>query len=85
MLNDKINDSYGIIYAMSNFVSPNIGSYLYENLQLSWPLLCNYIGIMNFLFAIYLFIFNCGPNFLNEDKIFQKELEKLRGKTQVED
>jgi hypothetical protein len=70
MLNDKINDSYGIIYAMSNFVSPNIGSFLYENLQLSWPLLCNYIGIMNFLFAIYLFIFNCGPNFLKEDKIF---------------
>lgn len=32
MLNDKINDSYGIIYAMSNFVSPNIGSFMYENL-----------------------------------------------------
>jgi hypothetical protein len=32
MLNDKINDSYGIIYSLSNFVSPNIGSFLFENL-----------------------------------------------------
>mmetsp|Transcript_31724 Transcript_31724/g.48629 ORF Transcript_31724/g.48629 Transcript_31724/m.48629 type:complete len:102 (-) Transcript_31724:628-933(-) len=29
-LNDKINDAYGLIYALSNFVSPYVGSLLYS-------------------------------------------------------
>lgn len=30
-LNDKINDSYGFIFALSNFISPNIGASLIDN------------------------------------------------------
>jgi hypothetical protein len=29
-LNDKINDSYGLIYSFATFISPNIGSYMQE-------------------------------------------------------
>ena len=29
-LNDKVNDAYGLIYALANFVSPLMGTFLYN-------------------------------------------------------
>lgn len=29
-LNDKVNDAYGLIYALANFVSPLVGTFLYN-------------------------------------------------------
>ena len=77
-LNDKINDSYGFIFALSNFISPNIGASLIDNYKLNWRDICDYVANFNFIFAILLFIFNCGPFFIQENSIFNKNLAELK-------
>jgi hypothetical protein len=77
-LNDKINDSYGFIFALSNFVSPNIGALLIDNYKMDWRDICDYVAYFNFIFAFFLFVFNCGPFFLKENSIFVQKLILLK-------
>ena len=77
-LNDKINDSYGFIFALSNFVSPNIGALLIDTYQMDWRDICDYVAYFNFIFAFLLFIFNCGPFFKRENSIFIRKLLDLK-------
>ena len=73
-LNDKINDAYGFVFALSNFISPNIGASLIDNYKMDWRDVCDYVANFNFFFAILLFVFNCGPFFISENSIFKRKL-----------
>lgn len=75
-INDKVNDAYGFVYAASSFVSPLVGSMLYE--ALGSELACDYWAFMNFGVAGILFIFNCGIFVFSEHKAFAKKLAELR-------
>lgn len=75
-LNDKINDAYGLIYALSNFVSPIIGAALEK--QFGQRSTCDYTAFMNLSLGILFFVFNCGPFVFQENKKFNQQLEKLK-------
>ena len=77
-LNDKCNDAYGLIYALSMFVSPLIGSNL--NSSFGPRATCDYIAYTNFASAIILLLFNCGPFVFSENRKFQDKLDELRAK-----
>jgi len=57
-LNDKINDAYGFIYALSMFISPLIGSQLYTKYGPREG--CDYVAFADVCIGIFLAIFNCG-------------------------
>ena len=82
-LNDKVNDAYGLIYALSNFVSPLIGSAM--ETSLGPRATCDYIGFANIGLAGFLFIFNCGPFVFSENSRFNKALAELRGELNEEE
>ena len=66
MLNDKCNDAYGFIYALSMGLSPLIGSYLEGN---SGPrTTCDQVALFNFGLGAVFFVFNCGFNVFFENK-----------------
>ena len=75
MLNDKVNDAYGFVFATSNFLGPNIGTWLYTR----WGprTTCDIIALTNFAFALILFIFNCGPFVFQENIRFQRMIKEL--------
>ena len=58
-LNDKINDIYGFFYAVSQFISPIIGSKLY--VLYGARSACDLVALMNVILGIIFFVFNCGP------------------------
>ena len=72
-LNDSVNDCYAIFFATSMAVSPYIGSYLVK--YFGQVHTSNYVGFFNIGFAIFLFLFNCGPFVMSENRRFVKKLE----------
>lgn len=74
-LNDKINDSYGFVYAISMFVSPLIGSSLF--LKYESQTTCDIVAAANLGLAVFCFIFNCGFFVFSENRTFKKALEAL--------
>lgn len=95
-LNDKVNDSYGFVFALSQFIAPNVGSYYYEAVnpddkinvdgsEARMPNITDKSMIVNFIFAGILFIFNCGPFVFSENRAFQQRLEELRLKNVPEE
>ena len=79
-INDKVNDAYGVIYAMSNFVGPLAGSYIYE--AIGGRATSDYMALMNFVLFIVLFVFNCGPFVMQEHKVFISKLNELKEKAE---
>jgi hypothetical protein len=75
-INDKCNDVYGLVYALSTFVSPLAGSALYN--MFGPRLTCDYVAIMNIITFLILFIFNCGPFVYRENREFLAKLAKLK-------
>ena len=73
-LNDKINEAYTLIFAISSFFSPLIGSKMYLNYGFRTTF--DIIAGINVIFAIILFTFNCGFNVWNENRVFCEYLEK---------
>jgi hypothetical protein len=67
-LNDAVNDAYGLLYSLSNFVSPLIGTFLRD--KFGSPQGTDYIMYANILIALILFIFNCGPFVFAEERKF---------------
>ena len=49
------------------------------------PLITDISMIFNFAFALFLFIFNCGPFVYSENRAFQKRVEDLRLKNVPEE
>ena len=72
-LNDKVNDVYAFIYALSEFISPLIGTMLYK--QLGQRITCDYLAFFNLTYALILFIFNCGTNVFAENRHFTQKLK----------
>ena len=68
VLNDKVNDAYGMAYALSQFVGPLIGGTLCDTFGPKET--GDYIAGFNVVFALILFVFNCGPRVFSEDRIF---------------
>ena len=79
-INDKVNDAYGVIYALSNFVGPLAGSYIYE--AVGGRVTSDYIALMNFVLFIVLFVFNCGPFVMQEHRVFIEKLNELKEKAE---
>lgn len=63
-----MNDAYGLIYALSQFVSPIVGSQLYT--YFGARVTCDYVALLNFGFFVVLFLFNCGPFVFSENRQF---------------
>ena len=63
-LNDKVNDAYGVFYALTEFCSPIVGSYIYNALGNSPGMTCDVAAFLNLTMFAILFIFNGGPNVL---------------------
>lgn len=80
MLNDKCNDAYGFIYALSMGVSPIIGSYIEGSNGARAT--CDQVALLNFALGILFFVFNCGFGVFFENKQFQARLAELNSKLQ---
>ena len=71
-LSDKVNDAYGFVYALSQFVSPNVGSAL--QLGVGMRATFDFVTLMDLVYALFIFVFNCGIFFAAENRRF---LDKL--------
>jgi len=67
-LNDCVSGFYNQLTSLSAFVGPIIGGALFDSV--GWRALLNYLMLVNAGFALFLIIFNCGPN------VFKKEALK---------
>lgn len=67
-LNDQVNEAYTMIYALSSFVSPLLGSFVYTNLGQRDTF--DIVAVINIMFSILLFVMNCGSDVMNENKEF---------------
>ena len=65
-LNDKVNDAYGFVYALSLFIGPLIGGFLHDNFGPKTT--GDYVAAFTLLFAFFLGIFNCGLQVFEEDR-----------------
>ena len=72
-LSDKVNDSYGFMYALSQFVSPNVGSALDIGIGMRYTF--DIACAMSLAYALFIFIFNCGIFFIAENKKFIEKFE----------
>ena len=75
-LNDAVNDAYGVVYALANFISPILGSMVYNQFGVTYCF--DLIFSIDVLFAIFIFHFNCGPFVFKENREFLKRLNELR-------
>jgi len=75
-LNDKVNDSYGFIYALTQFIAPLVSSQLYEayGMRVKFDI----TAIAFFVVSILLCLFNCGPSFISENRKFVEEFAKYQ-------
>ena len=80
-LNDQVNEAYTLIYAVSSFVSPLIGSKIY--LKYGFRTTFDIVAAVNFIYAIILFTFNCGPKVFSEDRKFKQKLTELSEKNKT--
>ena len=81
-INDKVNDSYGFVFALAQLMSPLVGSAIYssggeetETMDVAgdkaaMPRITDFSMLANFGFAIFLLIFNCGPFVISENREF---------------
>jgi len=75
-LSDKVNEAYTMLFAISTFVSPLIGTAMYNVMGMERT--CDIIGFVNLGFAVISFFFNMGPFPFSEDRKFKENLEALR-------
>ena len=71
-LNDKVNDLYGFIYALGDLSGPLIGAWLYGAAGMRHAF--DATALFAFGWALVLFVYNCGPNFIEENQRFEEEL-----------
>ena len=82
-LNDKVNDAYGFMYALTNFVAPLLGSNVFgvEGMRSTFDI----IALSDLGYGVILFIFNCGIFFISEDRTFKEELKKYSSAEDADD
>jgi len=74
-LNDKCNDAYGLIYALSMFAGPMLGNLLFK--WFNGASTCDYLGLFNIGVSVLYAVFHCGPFVFSENREFQKKLAAL--------
>jgi hypothetical protein len=52
-LNDQVNEAYFLVYGFSSFISPIIGSLIYDRFEMK--LTFDIVASMNILFAVVLY------------------------------
>ena len=79
-LSDKVNDLFGFTEAIANFLSPIIGSAIYEHFPKEKAMSYAYdiAGLICLVFTIIIIIFNCGIYFVKENKEFLKQLARYQ-------
>lgn len=75
LLNDKCNDAFGCVYALSLFVGPNIGGAMKEALEHRTT--CDVWILINLVTFVILFIFNGDYRVFSENRVFQEKIEEL--------
>jgi len=75
ILNDKMNDLYGFMFAVTNFLCPIIGGYMQKTLGTRTTY--DVMWIVDFGFCIILIIFNCGPSFIKDSKTLKLKLKQF--------
>lgn len=68
MLNDKCNDTYGVVYAFSMFFAPNVGGYMYK--IMGHRNSCDTWLLINLVSFAILFIFNGDVRTFSENRVF---------------
>jgi hypothetical protein len=76
-LNDIVNESYTLLFALSNFVAPLAGTYMYE--QIGMRRTCDVFACMNIGVGVICVIFNCGFSVYSENRAFANKLAVLQG------
>ena len=81
-LNDIVNESYTLLFALSNFVAPLLGTWMYT--KVGMRLTCDYFAIFNIAIGVISFVFNCGFRVFSENKEFNRKLRVLKGEEEEE-
>jgi len=68
VINDTVTDTFGLIFALTQFVTPLISATLYTNYGART--MFGIVGITCFVYATILMIFNCGRSFREENAEF---------------
>lgn len=76
-LNDKCNDTYGLVYALSMFIAPNLGDFMKTHLG-GHENSCDAWFIINITCFLILFIFNGDFRVFKENREFLAKLNKLQ-------
>ena len=69
-----MNDLYGFMFAITNFLCPIIGGAMQE--ALDTRLTYDVMWIVDFSFCLILIIFNCGVHFVRDANNLKLELKK---------
>lgn len=75
-LNDKVNDLYALIFAITNFVAPNIGSFMYTTLGGGFTF--SIMALVSIFIGSVSFLFNCGPTPFKDNQKLKVQLSALR-------
>ena len=78
-----VNEVWYLFYALTTFFAPNLGTKMYE--VYDWRPTCDIIALLNLGIALILFLFNCGPMVLREDRKFKERLKELKMSKTEED
>ena len=81
-LNDQVNKAYFLIYGLSSFLSPIIGSFIYTQFQMRKSF--DIVATINVLFAVVLYAYNCGPDAVEENARFVQKLKNLKKEQEQE-
>ena len=71
------------MYALSNFISPLIGSWVYTLVGMRAEF--DWVSLSNVVFALILFVFNCGPFFISENNKFVEKLSLYQNAEEEEE
>jgi len=74
-LNDRVNELYGCILGLSDLTAPIIGNAIFGGMKMG---IFDLMALLSLLYAIVLFIFNCGPHFVEDAKKFAEEHKRMR-------
>lgn len=74
VLNDKMNDLYGFMFAITNFLCPIVGAAMESSLGIRQTY--DVMWIIDFSFCLILIIFNCGIHPLKDANNLKIRLKK---------
>ena len=78
LLNDKVWSLYFFVYNSGCFLSPIVGTFLYNNF--GFRKTCEFMALTNLGYAIIIFLFNCGLTPFKEDRLFKEKLKVFKEK-----